>query len=108
MSEGAQRLPFPHIFQTGELILKRYRINSFMCHNAGANRYVYDAVAVCDDPNLGLHQGDRVVIKVVSPADAAAAQNEYDILRGTITNWWDASVAELVEVNGTYYRYSFR
>ena len=102
MSEGAQRPPFPHIFQTGELILKRYRINSFMCHNAGANRYVYDAVAVCDDPSLGLHQGDRVVIKVVSPADAAAAQNEYDILRGTITNWWDASVAEPVEVNGTY------
>ena len=102
MSEGAQRPPFLHIFQTGELILKRYRINSFMCHNAGANRYVYDAVAVCDDPSLGLHQGDRVVIKVVSPADAAAAQNEYDILRGTITNWWDASVAEPVEVNGTY------
>ena len=102
MSEGAQRPPFFHVFQTGELILKRYRINSFMCHNAGANRYVYDAVAVCDDPSLGLHQGDRVVIKVVSPADAAAAQNEYDILRGTITNWWDASVAEPVEVNGTY------
>ena len=102
MSEGAQRPPFPHIFQTGELILKRYRIRAFMCHNAGANRYVYDAVAICDDPSLGLHQGDRVVIKVVSPADAAAAQNEYDILRGTITNWWDASVAEPVEVNGTY------
>lgn len=102
MNEGAQCPPFPHIFQTGELILKRYRINAFMCHNAGANRYVYDAVAICDDHELGLHQGDRVVIKVVSPADAAAAQNEYNILRGTITNWWDASVAEPVEVNGTY------
>ena len=102
MSEGAQRPPFPHIFQTGELILKRYRIRAFMCHNAGANRYVYDAVAICDDSRLGLHRGDRVVVKVVSPTDAAAAQNEYDLLRATITNWWDASVAEPVEVNGTY------
>ena len=61
-----------------------------MCHNAGANRYVYDAVAICDDSRLGLHRGDRVVVKVVSPTDAAAAQNEYDLLRATITNWWDA------------------
>ena len=102
MSEGTQWPTFPHTFQTGELILKRYRVNAFMCHNADANRYVYDAVAVCDDPSLGLHQGDRVVIKVVSPADAAAAQNEYNLLRDTIINWWDASVAEPVEVNGTY------
>ena len=102
MSEGAQWPPFPHIFQTGELILKRYRVNAFMCHNADANRYVYDAVAVCDVPDLGLNQGDRVVIKVVSPADAAAAQNEYNLLHDTIINWWDASVAEPVEVNGTY------
>ena len=102
MSEGEQWPPLPHIFQTGELILGRYRIRAFMCHNAGANRYVYDAVAICDDSKLGLHRGDRVVVKVVSPTDAAAAQNEYDLLRATITNWWDASVAEPVEVNGTY------
>ena len=102
MSEGEQRPPFPHIFQTGELILGRYSVNASMYHNMGAGRHVYDAVAVYDVPDLGLHRRDRVVVKVVSQTDAAAAQNEYDLLRATITNWWDASVAEPIEVSGTY------
>ena len=102
MSEGEQWPPFPHIFQTGELILGRYSVNASMYHNMGAGRHVYDAVAVYDVPDLGLHRRDRVVVKVVSPTDAAAAQNEYDLLRATITNWWDASVAEPIEVSGTY------
>ena len=102
MNEGEQRPPFPHIFQTGELILGRYSVNASMYHNMGAGRHVYDALAVYDVPDLGLHRGDRVVVKVVSPTDAAAAQNEYDLLRATITNWWDASVAEPIEVSGTY------
>ena len=102
MSEGAQWPPLPHIFQTGELILGRYSVNASMYHNTGAGRHVYDAVAVYDVPDLRLGRGDRVVVKVVSATDAAAAQNEYDLLRATITNWWDASVAEPIEVSGTY------
>ena len=90
----------PHeSFAPGTYVLGgRYWIEGLIGQNAGSGSHVHRAVAVAGVPGAGLAQGDRVVIKVMPSADLKMAQDEYAFLRQAVDNWWDANVAQPVEV----------